>query len=442
MESIMQLDFHYYATYCAAYLAGYSHEESMEICYSAQFVDCCTATYLGKIGAPLSAATTQSQGELMNVKPDRASLQDVTRIWSSFHFLPYDLYADPGRGSRIYKNKYRLICNPNGNLVIDTVRLAVDQPLQAVGLAMHVLADTWAHRYFAGTPSLVINNTNQYFWELLPSATIETTSSTIETASSTIERTSSSIKTEGSSSVEEASSSIPQEDSPSYIERPIQFRHSLNTPDDLEQSIYVNSVYHSSENSIMNLGHGRAGHLPDYSCVSYRYLPAWGDYAEITKENPKDYYAAFCQMVEAMRYLRGEIDTFDKEEYNCQQVEPWKEEIQRILSIRQSDASADWKALAEKLSGREMDTFDQTAYMQEYMDAPEEEKDDTYLGRFILAAMRQKSMVTNRIFISGNLLAGYSVDYQQGGFQGVRDFMKLVEYQHKNKGRHSRKNRE
>jgi hypothetical protein len=35
----MQLDFHYYATYAAATLAGYSHEESMAICYSAQFVD-------------------------------------------------------------------------------------------------------------------------------------------------------------------------------------------------------------------------------------------------------------------------------------------------------------------------------------------------------------------------------------------------------------------
>lgn len=40
----MQLDFHYYATYCAAFLAGYSHEESLSICTAAQFVDCCTKT--------------------------------------------------------------------------------------------------------------------------------------------------------------------------------------------------------------------------------------------------------------------------------------------------------------------------------------------------------------------------------------------------------------
>ncbi len=42
----MQKDFHYYATYCAACLAGYSHEESLVICYSAQFVDLCSRTLL------------------------------------------------------------------------------------------------------------------------------------------------------------------------------------------------------------------------------------------------------------------------------------------------------------------------------------------------------------------------------------------------------------
>ena len=40
----MQLDFHYYATYCAAFLAGYPTEESEEIAYFAQFVDCCSPT--------------------------------------------------------------------------------------------------------------------------------------------------------------------------------------------------------------------------------------------------------------------------------------------------------------------------------------------------------------------------------------------------------------
>ena len=168
----MQADFHYYATYCAAYLAGYSHEEALELCYSDQFVDCCTKTFLKSINATVHAATSQSQAELVDTKADMTGLQDITRIWSSFHFLPKDLHAKTPRATKNYKNKYRLICGPNGELVKDTVELAKDKSLQAIGIAMHVLADTWAHMNFAGTPSLAINNTSNDFYEILFDGTL------------------------------------------------------------------------------------------------------------------------------------------------------------------------------------------------------------------------------------------------------------------------------
>ena len=377
----MQKDFHYYATYCAAYLAGYSHEESMEICYSAQFVDWCSRTLLSKLKAPRAAATTQLQLELMDTNPDIIGLQEITRIWSSFHFLPYDLDADVKHGSKIYRDKYSLICNPNGELVRNTVSLAKDADLQSVGVAMHVLADTWAHRYFAGTPSLVINNTNYYFYELMPDGE----------------------------------------------ERQLNFRHSASAPDDLEHSIYTNSLYQGNEHSIMNLGHGRAGHLPDYSFIRYKYLPAWGNFEEIVKDNPSDFYHAFCQMVYAMKYLRGEYKRFELEQYDTESVAPWDAEIHAILEKRQLDASDDWRALGEKISGHVIEDFDLEKYQDEYLDAPKEEKDETFLGKFILAALSQKSMVTNKIFKSGNLLAGFSVDFNVKGFRGMRDYIMLVE---------------
>ena len=87
----MQEDFHYYATYCAAYLAGHTHEESLTIAYSAQFVDCCSRSFLDGVGGPASATTTQAQGELANARTDLLGLQDITRIWASFHFLPAKL---------------------------------------------------------------------------------------------------------------------------------------------------------------------------------------------------------------------------------------------------------------------------------------------------------------------------------------------------------------
>ena len=376
----MQRDFHYYATYCAAYLAGYSHEESMSICYSAQFVDLCSTTLLAGLNAPRAAATTQLTMEMADARTDLLGLQNITRIWASFHFLPYDLYAEKTSCTRLYRNKYRLICKPNGSLVADTVELAKGSSLQAAGIAMHVLADTWAHSNFAGTPSLVINNTNYHFYELLTDGT----------------------------------------------ERPVNFRHNPSGPDDLDRGIYTGSLFQTYENSVMNLGHGRAGHLPDYSFMRYKYLPAWGGYEEIVKDNPSDYFHAFCQMIEALKYLRGARDSFETGCYDFAAVQDLEEEIHAILTRRQPDACADWKALAEKLSGCEVEDFDIEKYQKEYMEAGKDERDNSFLGRFIIAALKQKSMVTNRIYTSGSKLAGYSVDYDKKGFKGIKDYKKLV----------------
>ena len=95
----MNKDFHCYATYCAAILAGYSHEESAVIGYSSQMVDLCTRTMLSKLHAPQSAATTQLQLELMDARTDIIGLQDITRIWASFHFLPGDLSRNAQRNT-------------------------------------------------------------------------------------------------------------------------------------------------------------------------------------------------------------------------------------------------------------------------------------------------------------------------------------------------------
>ncbi|MBQ6438610.1 MAG: hypothetical protein IJJ06_00560 [Mogibacterium sp.] len=379
----MQLDFHYYATYCAATIAGYTHDESLQIAYSDQFTDCCSRTLLKKLNGPLSAATTQLQLELMDARTDITGLQDITRIWAPFHFLPGDLDAKVEKfcGKR-YLHKYRLICNTNSALLKDTVELARGRSMQAAGIAMHVLADTWAHRYFAGTPTLAINNVNYYFYELVP---------------------------EGDD----------------FREVKIKFNNDPRSVDDPEKGVYTNSLYQSNENSIMNLGHGRAGHFPDYGYARYKYLPAWGGYKEILKDNPSDYYHAFCQMVFALRCLRnGEV--FETGVYDFDAVRPWEDDIRSLLEKRQTDASADWKALAEKISGCEVEDFDMDKYQNEYTAADEESKDGTFLGRFIIAALAQKSMVTNRIFTSGNPAAGVSVDLKKGNFSGIKDFQKLV----------------
>ena len=377
----MNSDFHYYATYCAAIIAGYTHDESLDIAYSDCFVDMCTRTLLSKIEGPFSSATTQLNLELMDTPTDVVGLQDITRIWASFHFLPKDLYAEPKqRCSKRYKNKYRLICGTNGALLADTVNLAKDKSLQAVGLAMHVLCDTWAHKTFAGTPSQVINGPYNVFYEIMP---------------------------DGS-------------------EKEITFRHTASMPDDLDQCIYTCSLAAGSENSIMNLGHGRAGHLPDYSFIKYRYLPAWGNYEEIVKDNPSDYRHAFCQMIYALKFLHGEYSEFELEKYDFDAIKDLESEIDTILRKRQLSSADDWKALGERLSGKEIEPFDVEKYQPEYINAAEDDKDDTFLGKFILASLAQKSMITNKIFRSGSKLAGYSIETKRRLFRTMKDYNKLI----------------
>ena len=314
----MNADFHYYATYCASLIAGYSNEEAEKIAYSANFVDCCTMTMLKKCGAPTSAATTQSQLELADFTTDILGLHEITRIWASFHFLPGDLYAPCKKGWRNYKNKYRLICKPNGELLKDTVMLAKGGSLEAIGVAMHILADTWAHQNFAGTPSLVINNTDSHVYEVLDGKDYQIT-----------------------------------------------FSHNPGRKDDIEGRKYTNSLYSGKETSIMNLGHGRMGHLPDLSFIKYKYLPAWGSWNELVKDNPSDYFKAFAQMVYALKFYRGINSEFKLNEYDS--LDKYSERVMDIINKRQLSAMEDWKAFATELAGKSVNEFNAKKYVDEYL---------------------------------------------------------------------------
>ena len=177
----------------------------------------------------------------------------------------------------------------------------------------------------------------------------------------------------------------------------------------------------------MNLGHGRAGHFPDYSFARYRYMPAWADFNEVVKDNPADYILAFTQMIYALKYLKGDIEEFDVEKYDMDSIDPYRDEILGILCKRQTDVCAEWKVFGEKLSGYQIEDFDINKYKDEYLTADEGGKNKTVLGRFILAAMSQKSMVTNRIYKSGNRAAGYSIDIGEKGFRGIKDYARLLQ---------------
>ena len=62
--------------------------------------------------------------------------------------------------------------------------------------------------------------------------------------------------------------------------------------------------------------------------------------------------------------------------------------------------------MGQRITGHTIEDFDLVKYQQEYVDAPKEEKENTFLGKFMNAAMEQKGMVAKSIAASGNRLVG------------------------------------
>jgi hypothetical protein len=148
----MQIDFHHAATYVAARLAGFPHDDADIIAHAAQYVD--DATCDGAIKFDNKAiykriSSSHKAIDFQNFDP----VEDLL-VWMPFHFLPGNGGADSAdnpEGTFIHK----LVTLPDSPVAQEMVRSALldhDKPysLHRLGITMHVYADTWAHQGFAG----------------------------------------------------------------------------------------------------------------------------------------------------------------------------------------------------------------------------------------------------------------------------------------------------
>ena len=155
----MQIDFHHTVTYVTARLAGFDHEKADIIAYSAQYVD--DATNGGTIKFDNGAMYKRISSAHKMVDYRHFHELDSIRVWTPFHFLPGNggmKAEDNPEGSFVNK----LVCKPNSYVAQDMINMCLadrDKPygLHRLGISMHVYADTWAHREFAGV-SHKINN--------------------------------------------------------------------------------------------------------------------------------------------------------------------------------------------------------------------------------------------------------------------------------------------
>lgn len=319
----MNIDFHYYATYLAARVAKFSHEDAKVIAHAAQYVDDSVSARIERNllqGLPRITPTTETNFEIAgkNIVCTQSNIQESEQIWAAFHFLPGNMHPKDhkeeytekkswGKGFLQYaygaeqERAFSMMCLPNSVLSQEMIRDTLNYKkqscyLEMVGIRMHVLADTWAHCYFAGTPSWWVNEAPR------------------------------DIYYEGG---DKDGRRVP------FIQAKKFSDLSLEAP-------FVTTPPAFAFNSYAYLGHGRMGHVPDVPYMRYRYIPKWTN-REVIKDNVADYIKAFRQMVRAMRCIEGgqvyDRDTGDEKDSGGGVDKTMVADLQKIFEEKDYKAS-------------------------------------------------------------------------------------------------------
>ncbi len=148
----MQIDFHHAVTYVTARAAGFDHPDAEKIAYCAQYVD--DAVQTGTIRFQNQALYDRgcSAHKMIDYRNIKALANH--RVWLPFHFLPgNDGHEACDNPDQSFVEK--VVCTKDSPVARDMIAACIrdrDKPfgLHRLGITMHVYADTWAHRDFAG----------------------------------------------------------------------------------------------------------------------------------------------------------------------------------------------------------------------------------------------------------------------------------------------------
>lgn len=384
----MNQDFHYNATYLAAILAGYSAAESQIIAHAAQFVDDCIPPRMPNHPAFPQVPTCDSMDKLTKDAADLYpyTADDVKRarqIWSYFHFLPGNFefkvpYQGVSEDSSILEGKwtfagaaqdsFRLMCLPESELsklmIDDLKKNAPGSPnaLHMIGLRMHVLADTWAHTYFSGSPDWCVNDVKQ-----------------------------SKGITEHNGGNWHAVNAVESLGDVFFPDNPSLYYYGMIM---VPSARYTSPIY---------LGHGQLGHIPDYGYMRYQYHPVWkvqakGDAQWQEKDNQLHFLQAFRQMVSAMKAVRTNVE-FPQNADSTVLNANVEADIKNALSVRKIDQSGEWNKLIVKYAGSEPPAYNEKQWFDEFASSTVSNASNYYL--FQKAAVDHYNLVEK--FIEGKL---------------------------------------
>lgn len=148
----MQIDFHHGTTYVISRLAGFSHPKASRIAYASQYVDDATNDGVIRFDNGAMYSRISSAHKMLDYR-NSIALKN-RHVWLPFHFLPGNGGLPEGKAPRGGFHK-RLLCKPDSYIAQEMIKSCIadkDRPygLHRLGITLHVYADTWAHREFAG----------------------------------------------------------------------------------------------------------------------------------------------------------------------------------------------------------------------------------------------------------------------------------------------------
>lgn len=234
----MQIDMHYYGTYTLARVAGLDQETADLIATASQFVDDNTtaASIRFPDGGQMTTAATGHHFE----HTENISFNAQRNIWIPFHFLPGAL------GETFTE---RLICKKNSVTTAEMTdnHLSLSHKSFApllMGVAAHVIADTFSHFNFSGASS---------------------SKNSIDQASITI--------------------TAPHNEDTALAEERMRF---------FERFKYIHpNIRITSEEELMGtLGHGAAASYPDLPYLAWSYKTEDDPAKTIRRHNPDDFMEA------------------------------------------------------------------------------------------------------------------------------------------------------
>lgn len=368
----MNKDFHYYGTYLAAKVAGFSNDDAAVIAYAGQYVDDSDADkimskdrYYIKDFTPIP--TVQTNVEVFknfSINMLTEKLQNTTaRVWSCFHFLPGNYedgikktytgekYSKAIEDSWTFDKKseqqFKLMCLPNSEIVREMINDITNYHksqkyyLQLLGLRMHSLADTWAHMYHCGISAWFIND---------------------------------------SYDVKELGPDLKPNKSPIiWISDPF-------FDDNISLHKYSCSTRSKFFNSFSYLGHARMGHFPDYGFKRYSYRPNWSN-TPITKDNPSHFLSAFKQMVEAMKAIKENRYFNNETALLPSNVE---EAVNKVIATVATDQSDAWKKAISTLGYSPLPEYDEKLWLNNYINS---KPNGNYYYNFNFAALLHMNLV-------------------------------------------------